>query len=160
MGDDYLDKIVKGTLEIRIPRGIRNNNPGNLKEMPEDKTQWFGERATNDDPIFEEFEEPEHGIRALCKVLLTYYRKHKLGTVSKIITRWAPGEENDTGAYIISVCRQMRVSTNAPLKVDEKATLQALAAAIIVHENGRRADGLAWYDDATLAYGVSLALED
>jgi hypothetical protein len=58
------------TKTCTVPRGIRLNNPGNIKEAPGDKTQWQGERATDDDPVFEEFVSPEAGIRALARTLL------------------------------------------------------------------------------------------
>ena len=43
-----------------IPRGIRNNNPLNIRIG----NQWLGERANPNDPAFEQFVAMEYGIRA------------------------------------------------------------------------------------------------
>ena len=68
-----------------LPRGIRSNNPGNIRESSTDKTQWGGERATDDDPVFEEFETPQHGIRAMTRILMTYQNRYDLMTVSEMM---------------------------------------------------------------------------
>lgn len=124
-----------------MTRGERNNNPGNLRESPGDRTQWVGERATDDDKAFEEFETPADGIRALAVVLLTYERKHGLRTVREIIRRWAPASENDTEAYVESVCQAVGMAPEDPftfLDPDSGALfLAGFVKAIIRHENGR-----------------------
>jgi len=119
----------------QLPRGIRNNNPGNLKELSGDKTQWQGERATDDDPIFEEFETMEYGIRALMKILINYMKKYKLRTIIEIIKRFAPASENDTRAYINSVSRITGFEDNEILAANED-TISKLVTAICFIENG------------------------
>ena|SRR3990167_4467406 len=133
-------------------RGIRNNNPGNLKELPGDKTQWLGERATDDDPIFEEFETPEHGIRALAKVLRNYQRKHGLKTVRGVIGRWAPPSENETGAYARFVGRACAVHPDNSLDLEDDDVLRKLVKAIITFENGEQP-----YADAVINAGIRMA---
>jgi len=137
------------------PRGIRNNNPGNLREPPSGGDQWDGERATDDDPVFEEFEAPEYGIRALAKVLLRYYRVYELDTVSKIIHRWAPPSENDTTAYVALVAARLDVNANISISLDNKGLLELLVRAIIKHENGIQP-----YTDETIIAGLDMALKD
>lgn len=91
-------------------RGIRNNNPGNIREAPGDKTKWKGERVTDDDPAFEEFVTIEDGIRALFITLRTYIHVHKRSNIRTIISRWAPPEDhNDTEAYIRVVCKRSKI---------------------------------------------------
>jgi len=119
----------------QLPRGIRNNNPGNLKELSGDKTQWQGERATDDDPIFEEFETMEYGIRALMKILINYMKKYKLRTIIEIIKRFAPASENDTRAYINSVSWITGFEDNEILVANED-TISKLVTAICFIENG------------------------
>jgi len=119
----------------QLPRGIRNNNPGNLKELSGDKTQWQGERATDDDPIFEEFETMEYGIRALMKILINYMKKYKLRTIIEIIKRFAPASENDTRAYINSVSWITGFEDNEILAANED-TISKLVTAICFIENG------------------------
>ena len=96
---------------LMVPRGIRNNNPGNLREPPGGGDLWVGERVTNDDPDFEEFEEAIYGIRALCKVLIAYQSRYHLVNVHAIISRWAPPSENDTDLYIDLVSKRLGVDS-------------------------------------------------
>jgi len=141
-------------MQNATPRGIRNNNPGNLREPPDSGDQWDGERDTDDDPAFEEFESAEYGIRALAKVLLRYYRFYGLDTVSKIIHRWAPPSENDTVAYAAAVADRMGVGADVMISLNNSGLLELLVRAIIQHENGVQP-----YDDETILAGLQLALE-
>ena len=118
-------------------RGIRNCNPGNLR-LSQDK--WQGLRPVQTDRGFFQFTEMRWGYRALMRTLQNYRRRHKCHTVADFITRWAPDCENNTGAYIRSVCRDMQVPSVYVPDVDDKATLTAMAAAISKVENGVPAD--------------------
>ena len=95
------------------PRGVRNNNPLNIR-LSSDK--WQGqingkgnidgnsslssERAGGE-AVFCVFSSMAYGWRAafviLCK---TYYGKYKLRNIRDIVSRWAPAKENNTEAYI------------------------------------------------------------
>ena len=48
-----------------LPRGIRNNNPGNIRVA---KIRWQGQKTAQFDQSFVEFDSPEMGLRALMKV--------------------------------------------------------------------------------------------
>ena len=85
---------------------------------------------------FFQFTAPEWGYRALMKTLQTYRRKHGLRTIAEMISRWAPANENDTAAYIRSVCQEIQVNPAYVPNVDDRETMCALAAAISKHENG------------------------
>ena len=114
-------------------RGIRNNNPGNIESS--ESFQWQGQNGN--DGRFATFSSPEHGIRALGINLLAYHRRG-LDTISKIISRWAPPQDNnDTPAYIQKVSQALGVSPHARLDVASPSVLSALSKAIIHHENGR-----------------------
>ncbi|KEZ94983.1 structural protein P5, partial [Xanthomonas vasicola pv. vasculorum NCPPB 895] len=119
------------------PRGVRNNNPGNI-----DRTgvAWQGEdrsaAARAREARFAVFDTPEDGFRALVKTLLTYQRKHGLRTVRGIINRWAPPVENDTGAYVREVAKALGVELGQCINVEAPATAFQLAKAIAKHENG------------------------
>lgn len=110
-------------------RGIRNNNPGNI--VAADNNPWQGQ--TGSDGRFAVFSDPRYGIRALAKTLQTYRARYGLTTVAGIITRWAPPAENNTRAYIASVCQDTGKGANEPLSLGD---YPALIAAIIKHENG------------------------
>ena len=132
-------------------RGERNRNPGNIDRT--DNTTWQGMASPQTDARFVVFTDPVFGIRALGKVILTYYRKHGLNTVAGIIGRWAPPGENDNLAYVNHVCDLLHVDQDTVLNVDDPDCLEGLVRAIIAHENGRVA-----YDDATIIKAVDSAL--
>ncbi|EPU0317969.1 hypothetical protein ACVT73_002783 [Klebsiella aerogenes] len=138
-----------GEASVDGPRGVRNNNPGNLEASS--SNPWVGQ--TGSDGRFAKFETPEHGIRALGRNLLSYQRQG-IDTVGEIINRWAPPtDNNDTAAYIKSVCAQLGVKADQPIDASNPDTLQALCAAIIKHENGSQP-----YSNEQLSTGVSAAL--
>jgi len=130
-------------------RGIRNNNPGNLEASW--AFTWQGQNGT--DGRFATFASPEHGIRALGVNLLAYQRRG-LDTISKIINRWAPPQDNNnTTAYIQNVSQALGVSPTTRLDVASPAILTALSKAIIHQENGNVP-----FSDETIANGISSAL--
>lgn len=121
---------------MATPRGLRNNNPGNIRNS--DATDWKGEvpAAAKKDNAFEEFQDMAHGYRALIKLLQNYRRKHGCHTVADFINRWAPRTENNTSGYIRRVCTEMQVPAVYVPDVNDKATMIAMAAAISQVENG------------------------
>lgn len=144
------------------PRGIRNNNPGNI-DRTKPRTPWQGRVPAEDltDPRFEQFVHPKFGIRALCRVLITYQDKRrapdgsKIDTVREIIERWAPPNENDTSAYVRQVRRTLGLDgPEYPGETDvhDYATMRELVLAIIRHENGVQP-----YSGAVIDEGLRLA---
>lgn len=127
-------------------RGIRNNNPGNIRVS---KDQWEG--MTGDDGAFVTFDSPESGVRALGKNLLSYGRQG-YDSIEKIINRWAPPNENETKAYIDSVVAATGIPATQSLDLSNPDTLSSLAQAISFHETGSR------YDPEVYQKGVARAL--
>lgn len=119
------------------PRGIRNNNPGNIEYNP--RNAWRGQlpHDVKVEGRFSRFDTAFNGIRALAKLLLNYRKIHGLRTVEGLISRWAPSNKNDTKAYAHAVAKRMGISIHQPLRLD-KPTLQALVTAVIQHENGQQ----------------------
>lgn len=128
-------------------RGIRNNNPGNIRKS----AKWQGLAADQTDPAFCVFSRPEYGIRALCRILRTYQRKHGLRDVRSIINRFAPPVENDTESYIYSVCLKLDVKPDTPIDLQETGIMLNMLKAIIKHENGVQP-----YTDKQLLNGIKL----
>lgn len=145
-----MDENVK-----KLPRGIRNNNPGNIRLSG---VRWQGQKKRQLDPAFAEFETPLMGLRALMVLLLTYYRKHGLNTVESLLNRYAPPHENATDHYIHSVAKALMVKRQQPIKVEDSHTLCALARAITRFENGSPREG-EWYEPPLYAEAARLALE-
>ncbi|WJJ60149.1 peptidoglycan lytic exotransglycosylase [Salmonella phage ST-35] len=127
-------------------RGIRNNNPGNIRVS---KDQWEG--MTGDDGAFVTFDSPESGVRALGKNLLSYGRQG-YDSIEKIINRWAPPNENDTQAYIDSVVTATGIPATQSLDLSDPDTLSSLAQAISFHETGSR------YNPEVYQQGIARAL--
>jgi hypothetical protein len=139
---------------MTLPRGIRNNNPGNIDYNSANK--WVGQtgKEAGANGRFAVFDSAENGIRALGKLLQTYYSKHGLRTVSAIIKRLAPKVENDTGAYIRSVAAGCGLEPSQDIKnIKDAKILGGLVRAIIKHENANYA-----YPEAVLIEGIRRAL--
>lgn len=150
-----------------LPRGIRNNNPGNL----EWGDPWQGLKPRNQatDQRFAEFTTPAYGIRALARTLITYYDKRKardgskIDTVREIIERWAPSFENNVDAYASQVgkalCRDCERPGDVKVNMHDYDQLRIVVEAIIRHENGPGPlkNENTWFDAATIAEGLKLA---
>lgn len=122
---------VTDTTSTSGARGLRNNNPGNIRAS---SIAWQGK--TGNDGTFEIFATAADGIRALGRNLLAYQNKHGDATIAQLITRWAPANENNTAAYIAAVSREVGIDAAAPVNLADTAILAKIAAAIIRHENG------------------------
>jgi len=146
-----------GTLAAKQPRGIRNNNPGNIEWG--DPWQGLVPRDQANDTRFAVFKAPAWGIRALARVLITYFDKHKIVSVRGAITRWAPPVENDTEAYIRTVAKAVGVGANEPINVHKYDILRPMVEAIIRHENGAGPLKTAnsWYAADVIDEGLRLA---
>ena len=140
---------------MKTSRGIRNNNPGNIRHGD----PWQGLAKDQPDTDFATFVSAAYGIRALARTLITYQDKYSLRTIRQIIGRWAPPKENDTPAYVRAVATQAGRQANAQLDLQTYADLRPLVEAIIRHENGAGplATANTWYDVQTIDKGLALA---
>ena len=121
---------------MSIPRGIRNNNPLNIRRS---KDKWKGMKALQSDAQFVQFESLEWGWRAAFYLLTrTYYHKYRLFTIRAIVTKWAPAIENNTKAYIANVSRLTGIDADEPLGIpsEKPARWIALGTAMAIQENG------------------------
>ena len=121
-------------------RGVRNNNPFNIDYDPAVKWQGLvGIETGVPNPRFCVFKTPVFGIRAGAKVLLTYQNHDGCRTPRQIISRFAPGVENNTAAYIAAVAAALKAAglsddPDAEIDVDSTAVMTPLVNAIIAHE--------------------------
>ena len=115
------------------PRGIRNNNPLNIRISGQG---WRGKIKDNTDGSFEQFESIEWGIRAAIVIVRTYIRQHHLNTPAAIIRRWAPAVENDTKKYIDFVIDRANLYRNEQISSNSKFQILRLLAAMAYYENG------------------------
>lgn len=117
----------------KTPRGLRNCNPGNIRNSSE---TWRGEIVPSADKSFKQFRSMAYGYRALIKMLRNYRLIHGCRTVADFIRRWAPETENNTSGYIRRVCKELQVPHSYVPDIDDKPTMCAFAAAISLVENG------------------------
>jgi hypothetical protein len=116
-------------------RGIRNNNPGNIRRSND---PWQGLAQQQTDKDFLVFQNPVYGIRALARTLIVYQDKHGLRSVRQIINRWAPAAENNTEAYVQAVAKVTGFDPDRQLDMHSFTDLKPVVAGIIRHENGQQ----------------------
>lgn len=117
----------------RTPRGIRNNNPGNIRY---NGIEWRGLATPPSDGTFCVFKTAHYGIRALARLLMNYHHHYGLRTVNSLINRFAPPNENDTESYINNVCKNTGFNAHTQLDMTDKNVICELVKAIIKQENG------------------------
>ena len=120
-----------------LPRGLRNNNPGNIR-INSDLFQ--GEIRPSKDKSFKEFETMPYGYRAMFKILSSYYKNYKLDTIRKMITRWAPPKENHTEKYIKAVSDYAGIPADDPININDREQMIRIVAGMSKVENGVEAD--------------------
>lgn len=119
-----------------MSRGLRNNNPLNIRHNPD---TFVGEVPGND-KAFKTFISQAHGYRAAFVTLHTYLVKYGRNTIGKIISAWAPPEDNnDTEAYIASVEKQSGIARDKVLSADNGKDYIKIVAAMSKVENGTAA---------------------
>ena len=136
-------------MATKQPRGIRNNNPGNIRRNGD---PWQGLAKDQTDREFFTFQSAVYGIRALARLLITYQDKYGLCTIEGIITRWAPVIENNTASYIQAVARNTGFSALQTLDMHRFEHLKPVVEAIIQHENGQQP-----YSDTEITKALVLA---
>lgn len=154
---------------MTTPRGIRNNNPGNL----EWGSPWQGLVPPNKrtDSRLAQFTDAAFGIRALATTLITYQDKRRaedgspIDTVFEAISRWAPKKENDTLSYANAVAAAVsrttgrKVTIHDVLDFHDHDVMFGLVSEIINHENGKGPldNENTWYSDDVVNEGLRRA---
>lgn len=111
----------------RAPRGIRNNNPLNLRSWG--STPVVGGYA--------KFATPQEGIDAAAKQLLLYQGRG-INTLGGIVSSWAPSADgNDVAAYTADLAKQTGFGADQHLNLRDPAVLANVLSAMIRHENGQ-----------------------
>ncbi len=119
-------------MDRQTARGIRNNNPLNLRITSD---RWLGrvKPENQTDREYLQFVSPVYGLRAAMRVLRTYRKTRNISTVAGLITRWAPHIENPTNAYIDFV----KGKTGITDWEYQKGMVVSLIKAMGEFENGR-----------------------
>lgn len=122
------------------PRGIRNNNPGNIKIS---SSAWQGKVpvSQNTDGTFEQFTSYAYGVRAMLKLLQNYIQRDGKDTIRKIIYKYAPPggtDKNPTENYIRKVSEWSGIGADQRITFT-RSTVKPLSQAMAYFENGRPA---------------------
>lgn len=139
------------SVEKKVPRGIRNNNPLNIRKG----NNWLGEVTNSTDPAFEQFTSMQYGLRAGFKLLRNYItgrdgRYQPCDTIEKIISRWAPASENDTQRYIEVVCRHTGLHSRQVIFFTNRRHMVSLVRAMAFVECGQ------WIDEKVIESAYDL----
>ncbi len=126
-----------------LPRGLRNNNLGNIRfsnsndwvgKIPFAQNRDYKGSPSNIVREFEQFVDIKSGLRA--KMIIIYnYVNNGHNTIEKIINRFAPPIENNTASYIATVVRLTGIAKHIPIVLTE-SVLISLCKAILFVENG------------------------
>jgi hypothetical protein len=126
--DNYKEATIGPLPSGKTPLGIRNNNPGNIREVG---GGGFRKYATLED-----------GVYALARQL-KMYQNAGAKTVADMVTNWAPaGDSNDTYGYASSVSKYLskrfgtQVTAGTALNLSDPRVLAAMTEAITRRENG------------------------
>ena len=117
---------------IRIPRGIRNNNPLNIRVG----NTWLGEVSNPTESEFEQFVNVLYGLRAAFCILRRYIRRYHSNTIRKIVSRWAPKVENDTDRYCDFVAQRCNVNPDAVIDYFDEELMVKIVRAMAKFECG------------------------
>lgn len=122
------------------PRGIRNCNPLNIRRG----SNWLGLRQTQTDNEFCQFETMVYGCRAAIKLALNLIigvapscHGVPCNNVRRFIAKWAPPSENNTDAYISTVCRLTGYEPTTILYANDHVTISYLLWAMAQVECGQ-----------------------
>lgn len=136
--DDSDNSFPGGT--SNDPRGIRNNNPGNLivtnipwqGKVPIEQNTDRNVKTNTEHKKFEQFYEMKYGIRAMMKDLHNDIEKKGRNTVRRLI------EEYDFGnpAYIEFVSTRSGVHPDVIFSIKDREKFIAVVRAMIEFENG------------------------
>lgn len=135
--DWVLDKtgieLPRGDGYKSAPRGIRNNNPGNLNFAGQSgATKEGGEGGR-----FAVFESMEQGVAALYRQLQIYFKKG-VNTLSSIVKTYAPASDgNNVDAYVSALSKATGKGANEKIDAGDTNTIARLMKGIVDHENGK-----------------------
>lgn len=116
-----------------MSRGIKNCNPGNIRQS---KVFYQGEVQPSQDESFKQFRSMAWGYRAMFILLDTYSRRYGLNTIRGMISRYAPPTENNTEAYIAAICEWTGLKPDEVLDTRSRRDMIPVVTAMSRIENG------------------------
>lgn len=122
-----------------MSRGIRNNNPGNVRIG----SPWQGLSEVSEMTDFQAqetqfcvFLEPEWGLRVIGLLLKKYQADYRLKSIRDIVARWAPTtDNNNVETYSNFLARALSVTPDEEIDLANKDVLIKLIKGICRFEN-------------------------
>ncbi len=133
-----------------LPRGLRNNNPLNMRIG---ESAFTGEIKPSADKSFRQFQTMAHGYRAAFRQMELYVGRGN-NTIEKIISAWAPPHENNTQAYIALVVSHSGIAQDKPLVLTSGEDFIKIVTAMSYVENGQQAE----MGDVIAGFGLQTAI--
>lgn len=126
-------------MNTKLSRGERNCNPLNIVRS---NIVWKGLSDIQSDTRFCQFQSMQYGWRAALVMLRNYIKgrtsaKRPLDTIEKIITRWAPPNENNTARYIKQVSEEVGIDMRTRIKWEDRVMMCAIVKAMAKVECGK-----------------------
>ena len=116
-----------------MSRGLRNNNPGNIRRS---RVRYKGEVRPSRDPDFKEFSTMAYGYRAVFVLLDNYRSRYGLTTIRQMLNRYAPPTENFTEGYVRFVADYSGVMPDEVVDTRSEKDMIPIVAAMSKIENG------------------------
>lgn len=128
-------------------RGVRNHNPLNIRKG----NNWQGEDPNGSDSQFETFINDAYGFRAAFRIIHNGFKANPpRNTIRKIITRWAPPNENDTENYINVVSTRAKINPDTKLAYNDITRMVDMVKAMAYVETGHD------YDERVIINGYNM----
>lgn len=135
---------------VAVPRGIRNNNPGNIKHVV--GNDWRGLTGC-DNAGFCVFSSMSLGVRAMAIDVLGDWKEGKK-SVDALIREYSP--DTNVDSYIRFVSSRLGIHRHNALDLTDISLARRLIAAMIKFENGAKQE---WIQIPDLELGVHQAME-
>jgi hypothetical protein len=138
--------------EPGVARGVRNNNPCNVRRGPD---RWRGQDWEQEDPDFVTFVAAVYGLRAAARVLYRYATRDRVTTLRGLSHRWAPASDgNDPEAYAAYLARLTSFDPDAYLDLANPLTIRRVLPAVVIAECGSDPYLPEEYEDAIRLAGI------
>lgn len=123
--------LAHGVDPKRLPRGIRNKNPGNLRDTG---IKWKGLTGA-DSNGYAIFDTIDNGLRAMAIDVIGDIAKRGKNKLEPLFMEYAPSaDNNDPAAYARAVAAYTGISLDSPINYRRDGA--KLLKAIVEHENG------------------------
>ena len=117
-----------------LARGIRNNNPGNLRARGYSRGPWVGQKGS-DHHGFLTFHAPINGLYALAWSVLDLASRDHVNTVVGFVAEFSPGGESSEAQYSKYLAEDLDVGEFEKIDIVER--LEPILRSIITYECGK-----------------------